>query len=268
MYSLAGIGDNVHDAIAYLRGKWSDFVNLYQRIIDAQHRAAVAARDAELRGDLVARDEARKIVHELADMQRKHDAAVRAMSGVADLVGLQGYPRGLGIVFTAAQITIITALALTVAWFFRAYAAEARKLDMIEAGTLTPAEAAAISASVGAAPGEVFGAVGGIAKLALWGVLGFLALRAFQTFQSLQPVGRRSSGTRRNPPLVVFDHNPPTDDPDAEVFGEEVYGVWYRHADDGGNWFHEFGPGVEMLAHDDGSVSLQHSGGRRVWEEF
>jgi len=69
---------------------------------------------------------------------------------------------GLGIVFTAAQVTIITGLALTVLWFFRAFAAEERKLDMIEAGTLTPEQAAAISASVGAGPGQVLGQLGGV----------------------------------------------------------------------------------------------------------
>jgi hypothetical protein len=54
----------------------------------------------------------------------------------------------------------------------------------------------------------------------------------------------------------------------AETFGERVHAVLYRHADDGGEWVHEFGPGVEMHANDDGSVTLAHEDGRRIWEEF
>jgi hypothetical protein len=258
---LRGIGDDVHAAVEYLRSKWSEFVNLYQRIIDAQHRAAVAARDADLVGDTETGDQARAVVRELRDLQEKHDAVVRRMEPYASVIGLGGY-RGLGIVFTAAQITVITALALTVTWFFRAYAAEARKLDMIEAGTLTPEQAAALDASVGAAPGAVLGNVTRIGTLLLWGGLAFIALQAFQAYQAAVPRGR----TRRNPPLLVFDRNPP--DADADVMAEQVYGVWYRHAEDGGNWFHEFGPDVEMFAEPDGSVSIAHSGGRRVWEDF
>ena len=269
MYAgLGGIGDNVQEAVTYLRKKWSDFVGLYRRIIDAQHRAAVAARDADMRGYPDAAAEARQIVRNLADLQRRHDAVVRAMEPVADVVGLSGY-RGLGIVFSAAQITVITGLALTVAWFFRAYAAEARKLDMIEAGTLTPEQAAALEQSVGAAPGAVLAGLGNVAQLLLWGGLAFAALRAYEAFQG-RPKRARSRRTRRNPPLLVFDRNPPDEQlpEDGEVFGEQVYGVWYRHADDGGNWFHEFGPGVEMAALPDGSVALSHRAGRRVWEEF
>lgn len=261
---LSGIGDNAQEAVQYLRDRWAAFEGLYQRIIDAQHRAAVAAQNADLAGDQESAAEARQVVKNLAELQRKHDAAVRTMAGVADVVGLSGYGLGaLGVVFTAAQLTVITGLALTVAWFFRAYAAEARKLDMIEAGTLTPEQAVALDQSVGVAPGAVLGQVGNVAKLALWAGLAFLGLRVFETYASLAPKGRR---TRRNPPLMVFDRNPPDDG--GEVFGEQVYGVWYRHAEDGGNWFHEFGPGVEMSALPDGSVGISHSGGRRVWEEF
>lgn len=259
---LSGIGDSVQEAVTYLRAQWARFVGLYRNIIDAQHRAAVAAQAAELAGDQEGADQARQVVRNLAELQKKHDAAVRTMDSVADLVGLSGY-RGLGVVFTAAQITIITGLALTVAWFFRAYAAEARKLDMIEAGTLTAEQAAALNASVGAAPGDVLGSVRKLATFAMLAGVAFLGLRAFEAYTSIAPRRR----ARRNPPLVVFDRNPPTDD-GPEVFGEQVYGVWYRHADGGGDWFHEFGPGVEMIANPDGTVSIEHAGGRRVWEEF
>lgn len=260
-HGLAGIGDNVSEAIAYLRSKWEDFLRLSPRIIDLQHRAAVTAAEARERGDLETYKQARARVEDLAELQRKHDTAVRTMETVRDYVGLSGY-RGLGAI-PFAQVAVITGLALTVVWFFRAFDAQAEMLDAIERGDLTPEQAVAISQGVGAAPGQILGGVANVAKYAAFAALAYLGLQALAAWQSTRPRPR----ARRNPPLVVFDRNPPGDD-GPSVFGSQVYGVWYRHADDGGDWFHEFGPGVEMIAEPDGSVAISHRGGRRVWEEF
>lgn len=258
---LAGIGDNVNEAIAYLRSKWDDFLRLSPRIIDLQHRAAVLAAQARERGDLEEYAQARARVEDLAELQRKHDAAVRTMETVRDYVGLSGY-RGLGAI-PFAYVAVITGLALTVVWFFRAFDAQAEMLEAIERGDLTPEQAVAISQGVGAAPGQIVGGLANVAKYAAFAALAYFGLQALAAWQSTRPRPR----ARRNPPLMVLDRNPPGEH-GATVFGEQVHAILYRHADDGGDWIHEFGPGVEMVAEPDGSVSISHRGGRRVWEEF
>jgi hypothetical protein len=256
--ALSGIGDSVEDAKAYLRAQWARFVALGPSIVDMQHRAALAAYDATQRGDTEAAGLARDVIRALGELNVRHGRALDLAETYRDALGLSGYPRGLG-ALPAAAIVAITGLAVTVAYFFRAYAAESRKLDMIEAGTLTPAEAAALSAGVGAAPAQILGGLAGLTK---WLVIGGVAWFMLQAWQS-RPKPRRRP--KRNPPLVVYDSNPPDD---GEVFGEEVAEVWYRHVDDGGHWMHEFGPGVQMSAYPDGSVGLSHADGRRVWDEF
>jgi len=57
---------------------------------------------------------------------------------------------------------------------------------------------------------------------------------------------------RRNPVLAVVT-NPP-------AMSEEVQSILYRHADDGEDYVHQFGPGVTMEPADDGTVRLRHTG--------
>lgn len=242
-------GQPVENAIAYLQAKWHQFLELSPSIIDLQHRAAVIAAEAQQEGDATTHDQAKAVVTALAKLQTAHDWVLNKIEAVRDVVGLSGWgtaPTQLGAI-PIAQVTIITTVALVVVWFFRAFAAEERKLDLIEAGVLTPEEAAALDA--GPMPGNVLGSVAEIGKVLLVGFALWLAYRAWE-------------GYRSNPTLQVFDVNPP------EAFGEEVYAVWYRHADDGNPYVHEFGRDVEMTALEDGSVLFEHRRGLPLWRDF
>lgn len=55
---------------------------------------------------------------------------------------------------------------------------------------------------------------------------------------------------RRNPVLAVVT-NPP------ELMGQ-VHSITYRHAQDGEDYIHEFGPSVDMVALDDGYLAIRH----------
>jgi hypothetical protein len=252
------------DARQYLRDKWGAFVAFGPTVIDLQHRAAEAGFRAREAGDTERQELAKQIIRRLGDLNVAHGRALDTMAGVAEWVGLSGYP-GLGAVPVAA-VTAITGLALTVTWFFAAYNAEARALAAIEAGTLTAAEYASIKSGVSSMPGQVLGGVADLGRLALYGGALWLAYQVWIVYAPARPKRR----ARRNPPLVTLDTNPGrgSGTVGAETFGERVYAVLYRHADDGGEWVHEFGPGVEMHANDDGSVTLAHKRGRRIWEEF
>lgn len=253
------IRSSADEAAAFLRDQWDRFVGLYSSIIDLQHRAATAAYEARARGDLEGEEMARRILDALVSLQRQHDTAVRTMEGIADTVGLGawgGEYTGLGAVPFAAAAAV-SGLGLVVLWFFRAYAAEERKLELLEAGVLTPEQFDRIHA--GPAP-AMLGQAAGIAKLLLWGLALFLGYRVAQEAGLLKAAAKR---LRRNPPLVVFESNPP-----GGRIGEEVMAVWYRHADDGLPYVHEFGPGVELYADDDGTVHLEHADGRELWADF
>lgn len=54
---------------------------------------------------------------------------------------------------------------------------------------------------------------------------------------------------------------------DAELMSERVYALEYQHEEDGENYRHDFGPGVEMWALDDGTVLLRHPR-KLLWGEF
>jgi hypothetical protein len=93
---------------------------------------------------------------------------------------------------------------------------------------------------------------------------------------------RRVGGTRsrarmakRNPSLVVY--NPPDlavrrmtrEEHVVGIIGQNVHRIEYEHADDGNMYFHDFEPGVKMIA-------LEHGGDREIlltsdkplWEDF
>lgn len=243
------IGSSVDAAREYLRDRWDAFVALEPRILDMQHRAAQVAYHADQAGDIQSAELARDIIRTLGKLGERHVQAVDTMRDVSRWVGLSSYP-GLGAI-PFAQVSVITGLALTVLWFFRAFEAEERKLELIEAGTLTPEEAAALDA--GPAPGSVFRDLGGLAKLALGGLALFTLARLAET----------ATAWKSNPELVVWDTNPP-----AEPMGRRVWAVWYRHEEDGSDYVHEFGPGVRMYPEDDGTVRFRHRWGRPLWREF
>lgn len=260
-------------AAEYVRDQWGRFVNLYQTIIDLQHRAAVVAYQAGQAGDLETEELARQAIHSLADLQRKHDATVRTAEGLADTIGLSGYGApsgrvGLGAIPFAAAAGV-SALALAVLWFFRAASLEERKLELLESGVATADELALLDP--GNPPAMILGQAAGLAKVLLAGLALYVGWQILQESGALKALGKRassrrssrSSRARRNPPLVVFDSNPP-----GGLIGEEVLAVWYEHADDGQPYVHEFGPGVELYAEPDGRVTLEHRAGRELWQDF
>ena len=76
----------------------------------------------------------------------------------------------------------------------------------------------------------------------------------------------------RNPSLVVY--NPPDGMKVRRmgaqriigVIGERVYQVRYRHAEDLKDYFHDFDPGVKLIALDNGDVLLTSD--KPLWEDF
>ncbi|MGE0347380.1 MAG: hypothetical protein AB7N73_14990 [Gemmatimonadales bacterium] len=255
MELLESVSSSVESAVDYLRGQWDRFVNLSPDIIDLQHRAAVAAYHAEQAGDLERADQARAIIRALGALNVKHGEALEAMNAVRQYVGLGSYV-GLGAI-PAAQVTALTALAAVVAWAFRAYAAEERKLELIESGVVTPEQLALLDPG----PAPVLSQATALAKLLLVGFGLFLGFRLLESSGVLGRIGR--ARPRRNPPLIVFDSNPP-----GGKIGEEVLAVWYEHAEDGRPYVHEFGPDVELYAEPDGGVRLEHRRGRELWADF
>ena len=241
-------------ARAYIREKWAEFLGLGPRIIDMQHRAALAAGAARERGDTQSYEQARDVIRKLGALHVAHGKAIDSynLEGVGEALGLAGY-QGLGAVPVVGAL-VFSSLALVVLWAFRSLEAESRKLDLIEAGILTPAEAAALDP--GPAPGQLLGGLTELGKLALWAALAYFA------FQIATQFGPKRRAARRNPPLEVWHTNPPG------VIGDEVYDVRYRHSDDGEDYVHEFGPGVELEGLDDGDVVLHQRDGLPIWEDF
>lgn len=94
---------------------------------------------------------------------------------------------------------------------------------------------------------------------------------------SLEKQEKRKSSHRslgkgsRNPSLVVY--NPPglkarkvNNGRVVGMIGERVYQVRYRHAEDGKDYYHDFGSGVKLFALDNGDVLITSD--KPLWEEF
>ena len=183
---------------------------------------------------------------QLGELNKAHGWAVDTyqLENVGERLGLGAFP-------VVAGALAFSALAGVVYWAFRSFEYSERKLDLIESGMLTPAEAARLDP--GPTPTAVLGGIGRLASLALLAAgLWF----AFQVFQAYAPKARR-----RNPPLEVWRQNPP------DGWGE-VHDLTYRHEDDGEDYIHEFGPDVELEGLSDGSVLLTHAEGSPLWADF
>lgn len=232
----------------YLRARWAEFLNMGPRIIDLQHEAALVAQRARARGDEAGVAAAKLEIAQLGELNLAHGWAV-------DTYQLErvGQAIGLGALPALVPAAIFSSLALVVIWAFRAFQASERKLELIEAGVMTPAQAAALDP--GPSPRMLFTGATGLAQMALWGA-GLFVL--YQLVTRYAP--RRNAVSMRNPPLEVWS-NPPD-------FGEEVHDVTYRHAEDGEDYIHSFGPDVEMAALDDGTVLISRADGKPVWGEF
>lgn len=126
------------EAWSYVRAKWDEFTGLYPRLLDLQHRAAVAAAEARQAGRVEEADEARASLERLAELVELHDDAVSRFEILAAAVGLGAFP----IAYAAAAL----ALAGIVALVFARFGAEARIVGLLEQGRLTPGEAERILA--------------------------------------------------------------------------------------------------------------------------
>lgn len=242
-------------ARAYLRDRWAAFLGLGPRIVDLQHAAALEAGRCRARGDLECEAQAKELIRELGRLNVKHGELIDRyeLERVGEALGLAGWSyNGLGAVpFVPAAV--FSALALGVLWAFRSFELAERKLELIQAGVLTPEQAAALDP--GPTPGSFLEGLEGLGKLAVVGLLAWLAVQALTAYNA----GRR---VRRNPPLEVWHANPP------ETMSHRVYDVRYRHADDGLDYIHEFGPDVELETLDDGAVRLSHARGLPLWADF
>lgn len=246
---------NVDAAIDYLQGRWSAFVNATGAIIDMQHEAAELAYGFKQAGDLQRAEQAKAVIRKLGELNVLHGQLLDRMQSVANVVGvggmLSGYA-GLGAI-PAVQVTIITGLAAGVAWFFRAADLQQAKIDALREG-VDPGAIAGLEAG----PTPFVAEVTGLVKWAVLGLALWAGYRMLQDSGALRNIGR----ARKNPPLVVFDTNPP-----GGVIGQETLAIWYEHADDGGLYVHEFGPGVQLVAMEDGSVCLEHEE-LPLWDDF
>lgn len=230
-------------ALAWLRSRWASFEDLSRRIIDLQHRAAVASQTFEERGEATKAAAARMIIEELAKLQRVHHRILTWAEGSVSALGLGAVQIPLGI----AGVTVV---ALLVSWAFRKFAIQERALDLLEEGSLTPEEFRELDIldppGIGEEIGGVLGNVGWWALL----IIGGLVLLEFSKRGSFLP----------NPPVVLFG-NPPG------PMSQEVGGVWYQHLEDGEWYIHHFEGEVEMEALEDGTVLLSHPS-REIWREF
>lgn len=240
----AGEGTILSDAAGYVREQWARFLALDTEILNLQHRAAVAALQARERGDTVSEKAARAMIETLAQLKTLHHEAVTRWDYLTDYVGLGA------IAVPVAVATAFSALALVIAWFFRKMALQSELLAQLEAGNLTERAFLEANRQVGEAPDPLRAGMD-LGRLALWAFLAWMALQALGVTRTF----------KGNPPLTVFKANPPG------TMSERTWFLAYRHAEDGEDYIHDFGPGVRMEAQEDGSVLLSHPI-RPIWRDF
>mgnify|MGYP001056942834 CR=1 FL=1 len=230
------------NAAEYVKARWNDFLALESRIVDLQHRAALAAQTYTAQGKTELANAAKALIRELGELNQLHGKIVDRFRELAPYVGLG-----------AVQIPVILATAFSTAaivllWYFRKFDIQEKALEALEAGTLSEQAFMDMNAAVGPSP---LREGMNLAKLALWAFLGWLA---FQMFNTAAPA------LRRTPPLVVFG-NPP------ELISGDALEIAYIHADDGQPYIHEFEGNVEIEALPDGSVLISHPT-KPVWRDF
>lgn len=227
------------DAAQWIRDNLDRFTNLWPAILDLQHRAAVAAAEAKRRGDLQTHQLGRQVIESLQELAQLHQRTMDRLNDYREFFGLSA------VQVPVALLTVMSTLALLILWQFRRFDAERELVEKMEAGTLDRADLEAIREGP-PGPVEQFTSLG---RLALWGgalVLLFLVLR--------------DRGYIGNPELVFLE-NP------GEAIGRRVHQLRYNHAEDGRNYYHDFGPGVRMEGREDGSVLLYHPR-KRLWKDF
>lgn len=238
------------DPEGFIRRNWERFRTLDREILDLQHRAARVAAAAGQSGDLERQEQAKEVIRALGRLKQVHDRALNQILGIADFLGIE--TAGMGAVPVVAP-ALVTGLALVVLWAFRSYAAQERKLELIEQGTLTPEQAAALDP--GGPPAQAAAVIKEVGGLVKWLAFGLLAWAVVDMLDFDLPWSR-------NPPLVVYG-NPP-----GGMIGSDVEAIYYRHSADGRRYVHDFEEsGVQMIGLPDGSVLLEHPE-KPLWSDF
>lgn len=167
-------------AVAYIKGRWAAFVALERSLLDLAHRSAVVSAEAERRGDLVDHELARQSVARIVGLRSLHDRALRTFDGMRDAIpSFQGL--GALAVVPLALVGTVLALAAMVTFIFARVGAEERIVRLLEAGQLTPEEAARLLENADApSAGE------GFASTLKWVLGGVVVLAALRTLRELR----------------------------------------------------------------------------------
>lgn len=147
----AGSTDEADKAGSYLSMYSRFFLSLEPKILEWQHRAAIAAGKYKAEGRPELAELAKDVIRELGALNIAYGRARDDLVALIQKVPGLGAPVLVPVAYAAAVIT----LAATVAAIFRKATAQEQMLEMLEAGTLTPEEAARLKIQ-GAAPGGPF----------------------------------------------------------------------------------------------------------------
>lgn len=240
-------GNVLSAAAEWIRDQWGAWLALEPRILDLQHRAAVAIQQG------ANPTLGREIIQDLGSLSQLHGKVTDKVVSLSGYLGLN--LGGLGAVWVPFAIAATFAsIAAVMLWLMRRLDLQQRLVEGLEQGTLTAADLAALADSP---PGsDVLGTAVDMGKLILWGIMAYVALLALREARSF----------RENPDLLVFRPNP--DDGEGERIGVETYALAYQHADNREPYVHNFGPDVEVWGEPDGSVSLHSRSGKRLWRDF
>ena len=246
-----GAAEGEYDSTAaeWVRDKWAAFVDWGRKIIDLQHRAALAAQQYRAQGDPEGAAAAKAMISTLGELNQLHNALVYRAETLLPYIGLGA------IAVPVAVATGFSALAVAMLWFLRKAALQESLLEALESGALTEAGYIEANRALDENKDPLTASLTAGANLGKWVALAFLGWIAFQALGMAKEF-------RANPPLAIFHPNPPG------VMSERVYHLAYRHAEDGENYIHEFGPDVIMEAQEDGSIAVYHRNGRPVWRDF
>ena len=143
---------------AWLLAIRETLLSLGAQIADLQHRAAVVSAEAGRQGDAQLQGIARDSVVALGALRLAWGSVRDKYDELADMVP------GLGaLIVPLAYAAVAVAVAGAAYGIFRRYNAQERIVELLEAGQITPAEAAALMDEAGSSPlvAGGFGALGG-----------------------------------------------------------------------------------------------------------
>jgi len=165
------------EAGEWLRGRVRAFRVLDRSILDAQHRAAVYTGRQERGSEKHAAG--RQLVESLGGLLRGHQTTLNRWDALVDRLPFLAPDDTLGIlpVIPLAMAGTVVALAASMALIFRRVSAEERAVRALERGTITPAEAIALTREIEGGGRPLFGGLP-IGLLAVAAGAYFLFVRA------------------------------------------------------------------------------------------